>query len=68
MYLFLERERGREGENHQLWVPLVHLSTEDLAPNPGMCPDWELNQWPLASQSGAQSTEPHQPGHALENS
>ena len=34
----------------------------DLARNPGMCPDWELNQGPFASQFGAQSTEPHQSG------
>ena len=27
-----------------------------------MCPDWELNQWPLAMQAGTQSTELHQPG------
>ena len=30
--------------------------------NPGMCPDWELNQQPFGSLAGAQSTEPHQPG------
>ena len=36
--------------------------TTDLACNPGMCPDWESNWWPLGSQAGAQSTEPHQPG------
>ena len=30
-----------------------------------MCPDWESNQWPFGSQAGAQSTEPHQPGHNL---
>ena len=34
----------------------------DLAHNPGMCPDWESNQGPFASQASAQSTEPHQPG------
>ena len=36
--------------------------TGDLAHNPGMCPDWESNQWPFGTQAGAQSTEPHQPG------
>ena len=40
-----------------LWPP-----TGDLACNPGMCPDWELNQRPSVSQASAQSTEPHQPG------
>ena len=24
-----------------------HLPTGDLAPNPGVCPDWELNQRPF---------------------
>ena len=33
-----------------------------LACNPGMCPDWESNQQPFASQASTQSTEPHQPG------
>ena len=36
--------------------------TGDLACNPGMCPDWKLNQRPFALQAGAQSTELHQPG------
>ena len=27
-----------------------------------MCPDWELNRWPVGLQAGTQSTEPHQPG------
>ena len=34
----------------------------DLDRNPGMCPDWEETQGPLALQVGAESTEPHQPG------
>ena len=34
----------------------------DLARNPGMFPDWELNRQPFGSQSGTQSTELHQPG------
>ena len=38
--------------------------TGDLACNPGMCPDWELNWRPFNSQSGTQSTEPHQPGQS----
>ena len=37
--------------------------TGDLARNPGMCPDWESNWRAFASQSRAQSTEPHQPVH-----
>ena len=37
----------------------------DLAHNPGMCADMELNQRPFESLAGAQSTEPHQPGLLL---
>ena len=42
-YLFIFRERGREGEKYQ-WVVASHMDpTGDLAHNPGMCPDWESN-------------------------
>ena len=65
-YLFIFRERGRErereGEKHEYVVASCTPPTGDLAHNPGMCPDWGLNQQPLDSQTGAQSTEPHQPG------
>ena len=66
-YLFIFRERGREGERekekHQC-VAASHTSpTRDLGPNPGMCPDRELNQRPFGLQASTQSTEPHQPGH-----
>ena len=44
---------------------LWHGPPGDLAHNPGMCPDEELNQRPLRSQAGAQYTEPHQPGLKL---
>ena len=36
--------------------------TGDLACDPGVCPDWELNHHPFGSQAGTESTEPHQPG------
>ena len=36
--------------------------TGDPACNPGMCPDWELNQQPFGSQTHAQSAESQQPG------
>ena len=65
VYLFLERGEGKEKErerNINMWLHLMHPPTEDLDHNPGMCPDWELNQWPSSSQAGAQSTEPRQPG------
>ena len=37
-------------------------ATGDLAYNPGMCPDWELNPQTFSPQAGTQSIEPHQPG------
>ena len=44
-YLFIFRERGREGERegekHQRVVASHVVPTGDLACNPGMCPDWE---------------------------
>ena len=64
-YLFLmrgdEREKERE-RNINVWLPLACLPTGDLAHNPGMCPDWELNLLPFGLQASTQSTEPHQPG------
>ena len=59
------REGEREGEKHQCVFASHSPPTGDLAHNPGMFPDWESNQRPLGSQSGTQSTEPRQPGHAL---
>ena len=65
-YLFIFRERGREGEKHQCVVASHAPPTADLACTPGMRPDWETNQRPLGSQAGTQSTEPHQPGHVFD--
>ena len=64
IYLFLERgkEGEREGEKHQCVVASCVPPTRDLACNPGMCPDCELNQQPFGSQARTQSTELHQPG------
>ena len=65
IYLFLDRGGGRKEEeerNINVWLPLTCPSPGNLVCHPGMCPDWELNQQPFALQSGAQSTEPHQPG------
>ena len=68
IYSFLEggevREKERE-RNINVWLPLKCPPTGDLARNPGMCPDWQSNQWPFGSQAGTQSTEPHQPGLIL---
>ena len=47
-YLFIFRERGRErerkGEKHHCVVASYMPPTGDLACNPGMCPDGELNR------------------------
>ena len=63
VYLFLER--GREEEKHKCVVASPAPPTEDLACNPGMCPEWESNWQPFGLQASTQSTEPHQPGHFL---
>ena len=57
--LFLERggEGERKGENHHWVVASCVPPTGDLACSPGLCPDWESNLQPFASQSSAQSTE-----------
>ena len=65
-YLFIFRERGREGEREGEKYQCVAASrappTGDLACNPGVCPDWESNLERFGSQASTQSTEPHQPG------
>ena len=68
IYLFIFRQRGkegeREGEKHQCVVDSC-VPTGDLAHNPGMHPDWELSRQPFGLQASAQPTEPHQPGPLL---
>ena len=59
-FIYLLSERGRE-EKHQLVVSHTP-PTGNLAHNPGMCPDPELNQKPCGPRADAQPTEPHQPG------
>ena len=64
-YLFIFRERAREGEREgetSMCSCLSCTPTADLAHNPGMCPDWESNQRPFGSQARAQSPELHQWG------
>ena len=61
-YLFLDRGKRRERGKCQCVVASHAPPTEDLAHNPGTCPDWERNQRPFGSQSSTQSTEPRQPG------
>ena len=57
IYLFLERGREREweGEKHPCVVASHASPTADLAHNAGMCPEWELNQWPFGSQASQHS-------------
>ena len=55
IYLFLETSEGREEErerNIDVWeknqsVAFRMPPTGELASNPGMCPNWELNQQPF---------------------
>ena len=64
-YLFIFRERGREGERkgEKINVVASHvLPTGDLVCNPGRYPDREPNRRPFGLQAYAQSTELHQPG------
>ena len=48
VHLFIFRERGSRGEGEEEKCQCVVVSntsaTGDLACNPGMCPDWELNR------------------------
>ena len=64
-YLFIFRERGREeerkGEKHQCVV--ASLTQWGPGPQPRQEPRLGITQRPFGSQAGAQSTEPHQPGH-----
>ena len=65
IYLVLDKGEGKEKDmerNINVWLPLAHTPSGDLAHNPGMCPDRESNGQPFDSQDGAQSTEPHKPG------
>ena len=70
LYLFSERGggRGKERERsinvrekHQLVASHTPLPG-DLARNPGMCLERELNGRPFGSWAGTHSTEPHEPG------
>ena len=60
--LFLERGKGERERNINVWLPLTHPPTGDLACNPGVCPNQESNQLPFGLQASAQSTELQQPG------
>ena len=69
MYVFLEREKGREKERE---IPVGGWNIDQLLPictpswhrtcNPGRGPDQESNPQPVALRDDAQPTEPHWPG------
>ena len=62
-FKFLFLFRGEGGTETSVCGCLSHApATGDPARNPGMGPNWDLNQWPFASQASTQSIEPHQPG------
>ena len=67
--IFIFREGGREKEGEKHWCVRESTNCFSLAPNqgpalnPGMRPDWKLNQQPFSSQAGTQS---HQPGLYLQ--
>ena len=66
-YLFIFREKGREGERegakHQL-IASHTPPTQELSCNPGLCPDPESKLRPFGVQD-TQPTEPHQSGLAV---
>ena len=69
-YLFTFRENGREGERegekHQTCKRYTdHRPIGDLAHNPSMFLDWELNWGFFGLQASPQSIEPHKPGLIL---
>ena len=67
IYLFLDRGEGweKEGEKHQCVVACCMPPMGTWPTNQACALNLELNQQPFGSQTRAQSTEPHQPGHPV---
>ena len=68
IYLFIYRGgrgREREGEKNQCVVSSHVPPSGNLASDPSMCPNWELNWRLFSSQAGTQPTDSHQLGHAI---
>ena len=65
IYIFLERGEEKEKEKERninvqdkyQSVTSHTPTTRNLVHNPGMCPDWELNQWPYGSCNDTQPTD-----------
>ena len=69
-FVYLFPEVGEEKERQRsinVWMPLPHPPSGELACNSGMCPDWESNPQSFGSQARAQSTKLHQPGQFMEH-
>ena len=60
----MEKEKDRNIDVQEIHPSVASRTppTGDPACNPGMCPNWELNQLPFSLQASTQSTEPHHPG------
>ena len=58
-YLFLERGREKEGERHQCVLASCPPPTGAWPATQARALDWEWNRWPIGSQAGTQTTEPH---------
>ncbi|KAF6125283.1 hypothetical protein HJG60_009802 [Phyllostomus discolor] len=63
-FVFRDRVVRERERNINVWLSCAPPNG-DLAHNPGVCPDWELNWQPFGSQASTQSTEPHQPGQSI---
>ena len=45
LFIFREKEEREKERERKINVVAFHMApTGDLAHNPGMCPDWELNR------------------------
>ena len=70
LFIYFQRKekggRKRGGETSMCGFLSCTPPTGDLAGNPGMCPDWELNWRPFGLQTGTQSTESHQSGQIFQ--
>ena len=67
-YLFLDIGEGREREwerNISVWLSLVHPQLGTWPATQACALTGNRTGDPFALQSGAQSTQPHQPGHNL---
>ena len=62
MFREMGKEGEREGEKYQCVVASCMPLTQELACNPGMCPDWESNLRPFWFTPHMQSIQLHQPG------